>query len=190
MEVDNSDSNIALLTPEEHAKVHYLAYLCAANDELKSRLKIAMCFMNALEPYGGTTWNKGKRYKCKAISNAKKGKPAWNKGKQGKPWTDEQRARISAAVHGTNNPMYGKPCYYNMSDSERAEWAKHISDANKGKPKSDETKQLMSQAAKLCQKGKLNGAAKAKYARVTFNCSWKELSDEQRNQYISEALNG
>ena len=38
--IDNSNDNLVLLTPEDHAKVHKLAYLCCKN-EIKSSLRFA-----------------------------------------------------------------------------------------------------------------------------------------------------
>ena len=43
--VDNSKDNLVLLTPEDHAKVHKLAYLCSKN-EIKSSLRFAYYMTN------------------------------------------------------------------------------------------------------------------------------------------------
>jgi hypothetical protein len=49
---------------------------------------------------------------------------------------------------GESNPMYGIPCHYKMTDSERANWAANISAANKGKKRTDAQKQNYSDYAK------------------------------------------
>lgn len=49
----------------------------------------------------------------KKQSEAKKGKPSWNKGKQ---FSDEAKKKMSENhkdVNGENNPMYGKHWYHN-----------------------------------------------------------------------------
>lgn len=38
----------------------------------------------------------------------------------GKHHTDEACEKIGAASRGENNPMYGIPCYYNMTEEELA----------------------------------------------------------------------
>jgi hypothetical protein len=51
-------------------------------------------------------------------------------------------------VSGANNPMYGKPCYYNMSDEEIVEWKNKIRRANLGKKRDDDHKKNYSNYAK------------------------------------------
>ena len=46
-------------------------------------------------------------------------------------------------MSGENNPMYGKPCYHNMSEEEKQQWKDNISKGTKGKPKSELTKAKM-----------------------------------------------
>lgn len=55
--------------------------------------------------------------------------------KKGKPFTEEHKRRISEAVKGKNNGMYGK----HLSQEAKEK----ISKAQKGKPKSEETKAKM-----------------------------------------------
>lgn len=45
LQVDNSKDNLVLLTPEDHAKVHKLAYLCSKN-EIKASLRFAYYMTN------------------------------------------------------------------------------------------------------------------------------------------------
>jgi len=45
---------------------------------------------------------------------------------------------------GEKNPMYGKPCFLNMSSDEIDQWKKNISNATKGRPKSDSMKKKLS----------------------------------------------
>lgn len=61
------------------------------------------------------------------------------------------RKEYSDAVKGKNNPMYGKPCYYNMSEEELSSWKSNISQGTTGeknpfygKSHSDETKEAIS----------------------------------------------
>lgn len=70
----------------------------------------------------------------------------------GKPRTKEVREKISKANKGKQkgelNPMYGKPCYYKMTDDEIEQWKKNVGDSIRGIKRSDETKQRMSASAK------------------------------------------
>lgn len=64
--VDNSKSNLVMLTPEEHAKVHVLAYLCS-NGQIKRSLACAATLMNKSnnsvnkKDIQRIPWNKGKK---------------------------------------------------------------------------------------------------------------------------------
>jgi len=100
--------------------------------------------------FGQTPWNKGLtfeemhqefaedvrqtlREKCvsmgfKGHSHTEEQKEAWR--------SDERRIK-----RGDANGMFGKPCFYNMSDDRKAQWAANISKASKGKPKSEDHKQ-------------------------------------------------
>jgi hypothetical protein len=42
------------------------------------------------------------------------------------------RKKMSEVNSGKNNPMYGKPCYYNMTEEEIKTWRKHLSEAKIG----------------------------------------------------------
>lgn len=44
----------------------------------------------------------------------------------GKHHTEEAIEKISARSAGSNNPMYGKPCYYNMTETEVANWKNNL----------------------------------------------------------------
>ena len=68
-------------------------------------------------------------------------------GSGGKIWTKELRAKMSEMFSGENNPMYGKPSYYKMTESEKKQWASNISKGNKGKVRTDEQKKNYSKAA-------------------------------------------
>ncbi len=79
------------------------------------------------------------------------GHTAWNKGKTGvysdeviEKWKNDPRR-----VHlGENNGMYGKPCFYKMTEEEKNKWKENISKASKGKKLSNETKKKMSESFK------------------------------------------
>lgn len=64
--VDGSKNNVILLTVEDHAKVHKLAYLCS-NEQIKSALAYAALLMNKTnhsinkKDIQRTPWNKGKK---------------------------------------------------------------------------------------------------------------------------------
>jgi len=61
---------------------------------------------------------------------------------------DNFRQRLSDRMTGENNPMFGKPCYVNMTEDQKLKWKENISNSTRGKPKSVETKARMSEARK------------------------------------------
>jgi hypothetical protein len=73
---------------------------------------------------------------------------SWNKGMK---MTDEFCSKISERMIGKfvgeNNPMYGKPCFYNMSYSEKQKWSDGIRKSNTGKIRTEEHKKNYSSAA-------------------------------------------
>jgi Ni/Co efflux regulator RcnB len=76
------------------------------------------------------------------------GMQTWNKGLK---MTDEFRSKISESLKGKhageNNPMYGKPCYYKMTDDEKQTWSEGIRKGNTGKIRTTEHKKNYSSAA-------------------------------------------
>jgi len=52
--------------------------------------------------------------------------------------TEEERMEIMyAARRGAGNHMYGKPCFYKMTEEEKLRWKSNLSKAGKGKKKPD-----------------------------------------------------
>lgn len=84
--VDNSKDNLVMLSVEEHAKVHKLAYLCSTN-EIKKSLACAAVMMNKFnksvkhKDLHRIPWNRGK----KGLQTA------WSKGKK---LTEEHKLHI------------------------------------------------------------------------------------------------
>jgi len=66
----------------------------------------------------------------------------------GKPRPDDVREKISdknkGMRTGQDNHMWGRPCTYKMTDEEKNRWKENISEATKGKPKSEEMKKKLS----------------------------------------------
>lgn len=67
---------------------------------------------------------------------------------KGKTISLAHRQAISKANTGKNNPMYGKPLTNILPPEKISSWKLHLSQAGKGRPKSEETKKKMSEAAK------------------------------------------
>ena len=99
----------------------------------------------------GAPWNKGK--KCQYISNFRKGKPAWNKGKQ---MSEEQKTKLreNYTYHVNSGCFKNGQNAFNKGVPMREESKLKISQANKGrqtflgKHHSKETKQKISIAHK------------------------------------------
>src|SRR4030066_406015 len=78
------------------------------------------------------------------LSESRKGRIPWNKGKKGvQICSEETRKKLSKANSGVKNPMFGR------KNPHSEKWKKHHSEALKGKKHSEETKLKMS----LSQKG-------------------------------------
>lgn len=61
--------------------------------------------------------------------------------------SSEERMRIMYdARKGSGNHMYGKPCYYKMTDEQKQQWRDNLSKGLKGRKLSDETKEKLRQA--------------------------------------------
>ena len=107
--VDNSISNTVLLSYENHKKVHMLAYKCAKESWLKSKLACAAHLMGDKEAkYEFSEETK------KKLSEARKGRMPWNKGKK---WSNPNG---SITLTGRTRIFSEEHC-------------KHISEAKKGK---------------------------------------------------------
>lgn len=96
IDVDNSSKNIVLLSVEDHAKIHKLAYLCIKDKEVKHCMAVAAFLMG--QPSTNLKYEHSVETK-KKISDA-------NKGKQ---FTDEHRERISASHKGITTWNKGIP---------------------------------------------------------------------------------
>lgn len=112
--------------------------------------------------YGKTPHNKGKTFeelygieKAESIKNLLKESPK-KTGEDhplfGKPRPEHVRKKISDSNKGVqigkNNAMYGKPCFYKMSEEEIHQWKNNISNSTKGLSKSEEHKKKISEASK------------------------------------------
>ncbi len=128
MEVDNSISNTVLLTWEDHKLVHQLAYKCAKESWLRSKLAFACHYFGDTEPVIIHSEETRKK-----ISISMKGKNTWMEGKH---LSEETKRNISESHKGKKlGPI-----------SE--ETKKKISEANKGKKHLEETKRKMSETHK------------------------------------------
>ena len=70
----------------------------------------------------------------------------------GKKRPDDFRQKMSkinkGRAIGDKNPMYGKPCYYKMSEDEKEQWRKNVGDSIRGIKRSEETRKRMSESGK------------------------------------------
>ena len=77
-------------------------------------------------------------------------------GMYGKTHSEESRRKISAGNKGKNtgedNPMYGKPCFYKMTEEEKEQWKTNVANAIRGKKRSEEFCLRQSEARKGLKK--------------------------------------
>jgi hypothetical protein len=90
---------------------------------------------------------------------------------------------LSNIMSGENNPMFGKPCHYKMTEIEKEQWKKNVGNSVRGLTRSDETKKKMSDAQKglkkptiICPHCKKEGA-KGNMMRYHFdNCKLSQIN--------------
>lgn len=157
----DEESNIVKFTAEEHFLAHQLlvkmfpdnhklVYACKAMSmNSNGRVSMKMYGWIRRKLSNARTGKKHSQETCRKISESKKGKTAWNKGKKGKTPSDETRRKISETNKGRE-----------FSQETRIK----IAESNKGKNVSDETRRKMSEAGKLnWAKRKQNNNLHTKY---------------------------
>jgi len=117
---NNKKENLVKLTAREHFIAHWLLYRIYPEN---NKLALAFNMMRISSSHGRYYNSRGFAIAKKAMSNAKKGKPAWNRGI---PCSAETRAKLSAANKGKPNPMKNK--------KHSAESKARMSNGKKGKP--------------------------------------------------------
>ncbi len=122
LDVDDSISNTVLLTWEDHRKVHELAYKCAKEKWLKSKLAYASHWFGDTEP---------------VIIVSDETKRKISESHKGMKYSEETKRKISES---------------RKSISYSEETCRKISESLKGKPRSDETKRKISETVKISMK--------------------------------------
>lgn len=118
---ENNDlNNLKCVSIEEHYQIHY-----QQKDYASCSLILAKMSFGTERFFG---WNHTEETKRK-MSESKKGKPSWNKGKA---CADETRRKISETKNTIKNGMYGK--------KHSEETIKKMSEVKKGKKNSEETR--------------------------------------------------
>lgn len=128
-DVDNSISNTVLLSWEDHRQVHKLAYKCAKESWLKSKLACAARLMGDKEcNYKHDDITK------KKISDSHKGKkPYWIIGRKEDPEHIKERMEKIKLSH--TNEWHENHSRIMKLVKHTSEWNKNIGDANRGKRK-------------------------------------------------------
>ena len=114
----------------------------------------------------------------KKMSNAKKGKPAHNKGK---PMSEEQKKKLSDSLKGRTSPMKGRTSP-NKGKPMSEEQKKKLSNAHKGKTMSEEQKKKIIEF-------NTNGKTSKKVLQFTLNGEfireWPSTAECGRNGFDS-----
>jgi hypothetical protein len=138
MDVDNSDKNVVMLTAEDHAKIHKLAYLCAKDAKVKQAMAFAAHMMGQpvtnLHIIVSEETKQHMRHPHKKPSAELRSK--MNKDKIGKSRPPEVCKKISDAQKGkfVSNETRARirESMLNMKPDVRAATNAKISAANKG----------------------------------------------------------
>lgn len=146
----------AVLTEEEYTNVYNYEisqeqmYRLTFNEGENNGMYGKKSFMNGLtfEEYYGKERADSIKEK---LSKSKLGKEPAIKGKTG-VFSDEQIEKWKndpRRIHkGESNGMYGKPCYYKMTEEEKNKWKENVGKSIKGIKRSEETKKKMSESFK------------------------------------------
>lgn len=92
---------------------------------------------------------------------------AW-KGLAGLSSKEEIIQMMYEERRGEKNPMYGKPCYHNMTEDQKQQWKTNISKSLKGKKKSQEWKDKM----------RWDGEYNPNYGKIPWNKGKKGLQQK------------
>ena len=137
LEVDNSKSNLILLSYEDHCKVHKLMSMCSITEELRHKM---ICAYNMLMK--GTAL--GISYKHTQDTKNKMSES--HKGKKRKPFSDETRRKMSEA-------RKGKPPTKALEKAHKSRIGTHHT---------EEAKKRISEKVSAFQKGRKRGPYKKK----------------------------
>lgn len=130
--VDNSKDNLVLLSPEDHAKVHKLAYLCSKN-EIKASLRFAYYMTNniykEMDLLGSNNPFYGKHHtdeskslisqRCKASFTEERRKNL-SKLQKGRKMSKESSRKKSLATKGVPKSEFGNKFkeHYGLAQSD------------------------------------------------------------------------
>jgi hypothetical protein len=142
--VDNSKNNLVLLSYDDHWKVHKLALHCSTTSVMRRNMALAVHRLTEGRYSEPEYWS-GKMNPTYGIPRSSEVRSKISSTKKAR-MNDETKRRISEAMKGENNPMYGK----SPSDETRRkrseslkgtrfseERRKHISEAMKGKKRNN-----------------------------------------------------
>ncbi len=101
MEVDDSESNLVLLTLEDHQKIHKLIVLCVKDPILKSKMGFAVHRLGSRLPGQIHHTEHAKELLRKAATG--------NKNCLGKKWTDAEKKKLSDSHKGQAPGNKDKP---------------------------------------------------------------------------------
>lgn len=168
--VDNSKDNLVLLTVEEHAKVHKLAYLCAITSKFKGKMAYAYHRLTRGEVLDNNLWTGD------------------NNSFYGKHHSEEARRKMRehhADISGSRNPFYGKrhseESIKKMSESHKGQAAwnkgKKLTEAQKSKSIANNCWKKLSTRLRFEEVKKSYRQYKANNGTLTWNEFQKRYKD-------------
>lgn len=145
--IDNFRKDILYIV--ESKETMYLKEKEIVNEEFVKRKDTYNAKVGGSGGYSATdkeVWKKNisisqkKRFENGAVS--------WNRGiKMSEEARDNMSIKMKGKYIGEQNPMYGKPCHYKMSEEEKNEWSNNIKLGNTGKVRTSEHRKNYSSAA-------------------------------------------
>lgn len=131
--IDNSEANLALLSYEDHVKVHKLAYMCAKGSIFKGKMAYAYHRLTKGQIVANDCF-KGEKCANYGKHHSEESRKKMSEARKGRTVSEKWRRSMSEAVKGEKNPFFGK----HHSEETR----KKMSESRRGKKRGPYKKKM------------------------------------------------